>query len=161
MWHYKSFLLLLQVGYSTFEYFRLVEATEVTALWNMTPKGILSFRMLKTLDVCNVSSVRYLFTPTMALELVQLEKLKVTNCDSMEEVITEEGSEEIIFPKLTVLRLKDLPKLTRFCSKNYLKFPELWLLVIGRCSLLEMFISPSEKDKDFNTPALRWFSICF
>ena len=65
----------------------------------------------------------------------------------MEEILllTEDlGEEEIIpkvlFPRLEVLILKDLPVLKRFCVGSNIKFPSLKVMVIEKCPKLESFI---------------------
>ena len=65
----------------------------------------------------------------------------------MEEILllTEDlGEEEIIpkvlFPRLEVLILKDLPVLKRLCVGSNIKFPTLKVMVIEKCPKLESFI---------------------
>ncbi|GKV47929.1 hypothetical protein SLEP1_g54780 [Rubroshorea leprosula] len=77
----------------------------------------------------------------------QLNWLEIRDCHMMEEIILAEESmvEErmckIFFPNLAFLLLQDLPKLTRFCSGNYLVLPCLWKLKISKCLALKTFIS--------------------
>ena len=64
----------------------------------------------------------------------------------MEEVMLMEGLMEEermnpLFPKLEVLWLEDLPKLSRFCYENYFEFRCLRILRVTECPLLETFIS--------------------
>ncbi|GKV27875.1 hypothetical protein SLEP1_g36995 [Rubroshorea leprosula] len=56
-----------------------------------------------------------------------------------EESIDEERMCKIFFPNLAFFQ--DLPKLTRFCSGNYLELPCLWKLKISKCHVLKTFIS--------------------
>ena len=79
--------------------------------------------------------------------MVQLKYLYIEDCKVMEEILllTEDlGEEEIIpkvlFPRLEVLILKDLPVLKRFCVGSNIKFPSLKVLVIEKCPKLESFI---------------------
>ena len=79
--------------------------------------------------------------------MVQLKYLYIGDCKVMEEILllTEDlGEEEIIpkvlFPRLEVLILKDLPVLKRFCVGSNIKFPSLKVLVIEKCPKLESFI---------------------
>ena len=78
--------------------------------------------------------------------MVQLKYLDIEDCKVMEEVLLTEdlGEEEIIpkvlFPRLEVLNLKDLPVLKRFCVGSNIKFPSLKVMVIEKCPKLESFI---------------------
>ena len=79
--------------------------------------------------------------------MVQLKYLYIEDCKVMEEILllTEDlGEEEIIpkvlFPRLEVLILKDLPVLKRFCVGSNIKFPSLKVLEIEKCPKLESFI---------------------
>ena len=113
-------------------------------MWNKKPQEIPAFEMLSYLEVCNINSLKYLLiTPSMASNFKQLLELKIINCIAMEQVITEECLQEILFPRLGVLFLMNLPKLTRFCSGNSLRLPRLGYLTISRCPLMTSFISDS------------------
>ena len=59
----------------------------------------------------------------MARSLVQLTHLEVSNCQTMQEIVSIADSDEMhmkgLFSKLQHLELQDLPILTRFCSRSY------------------------------------------
>ncbi|TXG73903.1 hypothetical protein EZV62_002482 [Acer yangbiense] len=106
------------------------------------------FNNLKSLvvdDKC--SSLKYMFTPSLALGLVQLQELVIKNCDVLEAiiVIVEERTDNTLFPSLTGLELKGLPKLSRFCNfpGNSIELPSLARLWIDNCPSMETFISGS------------------
>ncbi|CAI9764623.1 unnamed protein product [Fraxinus pennsylvanica] len=112
----------------------------------MVPKKIRVFQNLKNLDVCACENLRYLFSSSMANSLVALDFLKVSNCESIEEIIgkEEEGTSEIkivegmktiiVFPNMRRLQLEDLSSIQMFCSQNYeLVFPSLEDLTIEQC----------------------------
>ncbi|XP_065853543.1 uncharacterized protein [Euphorbia lathyris] len=83
----------------------------------------------------------------MVKNLAQLEKLEISNCSSMREVIvTEELEEEILFPKLDLLKLKHLSKLERFCSGNLIRCPLLNVLRVESCPYLQTFVSSSMRN---------------
>ncbi|TXG71321.1 hypothetical protein EZV62_006256 [Acer yangbiense] len=100
-----------------------------------------------TVQECN--SLKFLFSYSMVKSLVQLRKLRIRNCKSIERIINiEESAKEeriinMIFPKLNLLVLNDLPKLTRFGSGNSIEFPSLEALGILDCPRLKMFFSGS------------------
>ncbi|TQD96461.1 hypothetical protein C1H46_017956 [Malus baccata] len=81
----------------------------------------------------------------MARNLVHLQKLEITRCESMEEIVsTKEYGEEktdVMFCKLQHLELGDLPELSRFCSASCnVQFPSLESLEIQICQKLKGFV---------------------
>ncbi|TXG71342.1 hypothetical protein EZV62_006277 [Acer yangbiense] len=103
--------------------------------------------LVKLIVECN--SLKFLFSYSMVKSLVQLQELRIQNCKSMERIINiEESAEEeriinMIFPKLNLLVLWGLPKLTGFGSGNSIEFPSLDALRILDCPRLKMFFSDS------------------
>ncbi|TXG48455.1 hypothetical protein EZV62_027749 [Acer yangbiense] len=98
-------------------------------------------------------NLKYLFSYSVIQSLVELQKLEIHNCKSIEEIInTEElrGEETIsmmVFPKLINLQLKGLPKLTRFgYSGNSVEIPSLTQLFIKDCPNLKTFFSTSTSE---------------
>ena len=131
---------------------KIVEHAESIGILRKKPTEVFFIRKLTVLEVCNITGLRYVLTPSMAVDLVQLYELKVVNCDTIEQIIAdEEGSQEIISLKLVVLWLEDLTKLTKFKSGNSLEFSSLTQLRISNCPLLETFISSSSIDGDLTT----------
>ncbi|XP_049401875.1 probable disease resistance protein At4g27220 isoform X2 [Solanum stenotomum] len=105
------------------------------------------FSKLQILDVENCVKLRNLMSPSMSRCLLNLRTLYIENCESMEEVITEEehqGEEmtnEPLFPLLQRLYLQRLPKLGHFfLTKHALKFPFLILLDIDDCPKMKTFV---------------------
>ncbi|XP_044467301.1 uncharacterized protein LOC123197194 isoform X2 [Mangifera indica] len=93
-----------------------------------------------TVEECN--GLKYLFSFSMVKSLNQLQKLVVSNCNSMEVIIDSKGvgEEKIIhmsFPKLLHMKLELLPELASFATGNLIEFPSLKELHIERCSNLE------------------------
>ncbi|KAG8650650.1 hypothetical protein MANES_07G062348v8 [Manihot esculenta] len=87
-------------------------------LWNKDPIGILEFKNLKWLHVVNCSSLKYIFTWSMALCLLQLEKIELNNCKMIEGIIENEEAADkmILLASLKSVVLKCLPRFSRFCS---------------------------------------------
>ncbi|XP_040375113.1 disease resistance protein At4g27190 isoform X2 [Rosa chinensis] len=88
-------------------------------------KGV--FPNLKRLVVSDLDGSRFLLSSSMARSLVQLTHLQISGCQTMEEIVSTNESNEKhmkdMFSKLQHLELKDLPILTRFCSRSYIGFP--------------------------------------
>ncbi|KAG5572645.1 hypothetical protein H5410_062411, partial [Solanum commersonii] len=105
------------------------------------------FSKLETLEVSNCRNLRNLMSPTVARGALNLRRIRIYNCVSMEEVITEEEQqgEEIktLFPLLEKLKLKELPKLRHFfLTKRVTEFlfPFLREVRIGDCPEMKTFI---------------------
>jgi len=107
-----------------------------------------SFGNLRIVKVEHCEKLKFVFSSSIARGLSQLEKLEVSECRIMEEIlVTEElGAVEetiltVLFPQLKFLILKELPILKRFCKASNIKFLSLKLLVIDHCPKLKTFIS--------------------
>ncbi|CAB4263463.1 unnamed protein product [Prunus armeniaca] len=104
------------------------------------------FGNLTFLSVSHCGSLRYLFLSTVANLLISLKDLKVRNCEKIEQVIakadTKCADQEITFPRLNSMTLKDLPNLIFFSTEAYtLKLPSLMELKVKRCPYLRTFAS--------------------
>ncbi|GKV01651.1 hypothetical protein SLEP1_g14189 [Rubroshorea leprosula] len=89
--------------------------------------------------------LEHLFSSSMAKCLVQLTYLEIKKCKRMREIIAPENAEEmedlISFPKLNILCINDLHRLSRFCSGNYsIGFTTLKELYIKNCPELMGFM---------------------
>uniref|UniRef100_A0A2N9EXM2 Disease resistance protein At4g27190-like leucine-rich repeats domain-containing protein n=1 Tax=Fagus sylvatica TaxID=28930 RepID=A0A2N9EXM2_FAGSY len=71
------------------------------------------------------------------------EKMSVSECESITEVVAGEGSERnevITFSQLTYLKLDCLPNLTSFCSRSYsFEFPSLEEVIVSKCPEMKIF----------------------
>ncbi|KAJ6928864.1 disease resistance protein [Populus alba x Populus x berolinensis] len=110
-------------------------------------------KKLASIAVESCSNLNYLLTSSMVESLAQLKSLEIQNCESMEEIVVPVGIGEgkimskMLFPKLLILSLIRLPKLTRFCTSNLLECHSLNVLTVGNCPELKEFISiPSSAD---------------
>ncbi|MBA0788377.1 hypothetical protein Gotri_026430 [Gossypium trilobum] len=84
-----------------------------------------TFSSLKEITLCRSPKIKKLFAADWVLH--NLEKIEVSGCLELEEIITEPDGEgmgtnndsiEFKFPKLTSLILANLPKLKGICSEN-------------------------------------------
>jgi len=95
-------------------------------------------------------------SPTVARGALNLRRIQIDNCVSMEEVITEEEQqgEEImtLFPLLEKLELEELPKLRHFfLTKRVTEFPFLRKVRIGDCPEMKTFV---QQGISVSTPSL-------
>ncbi|KAM3288786.1 hypothetical protein P3S67_022216 [Capsicum chacoense] len=106
------------------------------------------FGKLKELDVRRCGELRNLMSTSVARGLLNLQTLSIRECQSMEEVTTEEerkGEEimtnEPLFPMLDKLILDKLPKLRHFfLTKRTLEFPFLRTVKIHDCHGMKTFV---------------------
>ncbi|KAF3660618.1 putative disease resistance protein-like [Capsicum annuum] len=117
------------------------------------------FSKLVTLEVLWCGKLRNLMSPSVARSLVNLQRLRIIGCQSMEEVITEEeqqGDEimcnEPLFPRLEKLKLENLRKLGHFIlTKQALEFPFLREVEIHKCPEMKTFVQQGS----VSTPSLK------
>uniref|UniRef100_A0A2C9VJ07 AAA+ ATPase domain-containing protein n=1 Tax=Manihot esculenta TaxID=3983 RepID=A0A2C9VJ07_MANES len=130
-------------------------------LWIKDPIGIFEFKNLKWLHVGNCSSLRYIFTWSMALCLLQLEKIEIYNCKMIEVIIEmEEAADKmILLPSLKSVVLKYLPRFVKLCSGwSNVECPLLEEMSIHECpSLKNIFATqtPVNTIDEFHTSFLR------
>ncbi|PHT71503.1 hypothetical protein T459_26607 [Capsicum annuum] len=117
------------------------------------------FSKLVALDVLRCGKLRNLMSPSVARGLVNLQRLRIIGCQSMEEVITEEeqqGDEimcnDPLFPRLEKLKLENLPKLGHIIlTKQALEFPFLGEVEIHKCPEMKTFVQQGS----VSTPSLK------
>ena len=106
-------------------------------LWNKDPKGILELKNLKSVEVDNCSSLKYLFTETETTWLVQLREVELKNCHMMEGIIKKDEVEasHTILPSLKSIELECLPNFSSFYLEggNLLECPALKKISIYDC----------------------------
>lgn len=103
------------------------------------------FQNLMQLHIGECGSLKYLFSSYAAVNLTQLNKLKISCCERMEAIISiDHTMDELIFPGLDYLELSYLPKFTRFCNGiNCIKFPFLSELRMEDCPEFMCFVHTS------------------
>ncbi|XP_021281817.1 uncharacterized protein LOC110414745 isoform X2 [Herrania umbratica] len=131
---------------------------ELMEIWNKSPQEILNFKNLGHLDVCNCSSLKYIFAPSMALSLKRLWDLQAKECPSMEAVIMEQGVEEeertdkFTFSRLFSIKIESCSNLTSFyLGSRALKFPWLKRVRIADCPKMNTIASSYSRDKEKET----------
>ncbi|KAM3339370.1 hypothetical protein P3S68_029239 [Capsicum galapagoense] len=153
----KVCLVPLAVSCPNLEVLELFNANSITALCSHQ-LPIAYFSKLKELTVHNCGKLRNLMSPSVARGLLNLQRLSIKECQSMEEVIAEEeqGEEimtnERLFPLLDDLILDKLPKLGHFfLTKHTLEFPFLRAVQILDCPEMKTFVQQGY----VNTPSLK------
>ncbi|KAF2307105.1 hypothetical protein GH714_024856 [Hevea brasiliensis] len=137
-----------KIGFPNLEDIKL-SGINVKMIWpNQHIESHLYIEKLTTLIVDGCGNLNYLFTSSIVGSLAQLKTLEICECKSMEEVIIAEGEgleEEIVtkmlLHQLESLKLKDLPKLTRFCTSTLVECPALKELCIQNCPQMTTFVS--------------------
>ncbi|TMX02901.1 hypothetical protein EJD97_019341 [Solanum chilense] len=146
-----------KVSCPNLEKLQLIRANNISSLCShQLPTAY--FSKLVKLKVDSCAKLRNLMSPSVARGLLNLRKLKIENCESIKEVITEEelqGEEimtsEPLFPLLEHLNLDNLPKLEHFFrTKHALKFPSLRELWIHHCPEIKTFVQQGS----VSTPSL-------
>lgn len=86
-------------------------------VWNKDPRGTFSFPNLQQISVWECESLKSLFPTSVARCLKQLDDLRIVECGIEEIIEQEDGAKEdarFVFPKLTLLILRQLSKLKWF-----------------------------------------------
>ena len=141
----------VQIGFRDIQYLQLSHFPRLKEIWHGQALPVSFFNNLVVLVVDDCTNMSSAIPANLLRCLNNLEWLEVRNCDSIEEVFHFEelnaDKEHIgpMFPKLSNLRLIDLPKLKRFCNftGNIIELPELRYLTIENCPDMETFISNS------------------
>ncbi|KAK0600860.1 hypothetical protein LWI29_019014 [Acer saccharum] len=90
------------------------------------PTHLLSLPNLKKLEVYSCNRMRHMFSPSLARNLLQLEELTIWHCEKLEYIVSikaEEnvgggGGNDVMLPKLRILRLSRVENFIDFCSEN-------------------------------------------
>ncbi|RDX65621.1 Disease resistance protein RPS5, partial [Mucuna pruriens] len=126
------------------ENLQILQVEDCHSLINLVPCTV-SFSNLTHLKVSRCNRLLYLFTSSTAKSLARLERVEIDRCDSLQEIVFTEGiepreGEQIIFEKLQVLYLKELPQVWCFYPGNCtLRFPSLKKVYMINCSRMKTF----------------------
>ncbi|GMP41238.1 hypothetical protein CsSME_00011405 [Camellia sinensis var. sinensis] len=119
---------------------------------------------LRDMKVVGCGKLKYVFQPSIAQTLHQLEELWVRDCEEMEEIVAakqNEGHEEeervdykMVFKSLKELRLVRLPNLSGFCTGGDdfpFEWPSLERLAVINCPKMKTFAATTSG----STPKLK------
>ncbi|KAH7536746.1 hypothetical protein FEM48_Zijuj03G0019300 [Ziziphus jujuba var. spinosa] len=126
-------------GQASFQNFITLRVLKCYMLKNLVPSSI-SLQNLKELTVSQCHGMVNLISSQTAKSMNQLQKMRISDCQRLMEVITSdhctEDSGEIDFAKLEILELGMLPSLTSFYSGNYkMGFPNLKSIVVSKSAV--------------------------
>lgn len=132
----------LQVFFPNLKDLKL-SSIDVEMMWHAQHLKMSSYtENLTSLIVDGCRSLKCLLSSS---SIVHLKRLEVCNCKMMEQVILREGLDEeiMLLHQLESLKLKDLPKLTRFCTTNLVECSALKEICIQNCPQMRTFVSNS------------------
>ncbi|KAJ8760387.1 hypothetical protein K2173_015054 [Erythroxylum novogranatense] len=113
-------------------------------LKSLVPSSV-SFEHLTILEVSYCDRLTHLITPTTAKSMGQLVRMKISECQTLREIVTAkkgEAEDEIVFRQLAYLELNCLPRLSCFCSGNQtFSFPSLENASVKDCPEMNRFSS--------------------
>ena len=135
----------LQVAFPSLEKLTLYRLPKMKQVLNKDPQGIFSFPNLQVVSAWECESLQSLFPASVARCLMQLEDLRIVDC-GVEEIVSREEIAEaaarFVFPKVTLLVLRKLPKLKWFCRGVHTsEWPLLKDLEVSECDQIEIFAS--------------------
>ncbi|KAE8675352.1 Cc-nbs-lrr resistance-like protein [Hibiscus syriacus] len=140
-----------KVGYQGIRYLILSEFSKSMEIWK---EKSVDFKNLQDLEVEECNSLKYIFSVSMALELLQLEHITVKKCPMMEYIIQKEAEETAMdtacLPKLKNITLESCSDLKSFCMGNItLECPSLLTIKVDDCP--KMYAMACTRDGE-NTP---------
>ncbi|CAL5419953.1 unnamed protein product [Camellia sinensis] len=157
---------LPEEAFSALTELELRDLPALTHLWK-GPTQLVRLRNLTSLTLSNCDELESMFSLSIARDLMQLQKLSVTECRKMEVLIsseeegdqneiastTTETTDKIVFPKLNDLYLRDLPSFTAICKAiNGIELPQLNRLDLWWIPKLNSFCNTSDSNYDTIQP---------
>ncbi|KAL5562865.1 hypothetical protein UlMin_032612 [Ulmus minor] len=127
---------------SSLESLKFLYILECDILMSPLLSSTTSFQNLMALVVSKCSAMINLLASSTAKTLVHLRWMSITECKQMTEIIVGEIVDgEIVFGKLEILELGDLPSLRSFHSagNSVMRFPNLVMLVVSQCPKMRRF----------------------
>ncbi|XP_022719745.1 uncharacterized protein LOC111277596 [Durio zibethinus] len=152
-----------QVG-EVFSNLSTLQLWKCDKLKNLVPSYVY-FKHLTTLEVSNCQGLKNLVALPTAKSMVALTKLRIIDCQMIEETIaygSDDVKDGIVFSQLKSLELCSLPILSSFCSGDYaFEFPSLEEVIVRNCPKMEIFCggelaTPSLRRVQFAEDKERW-----
>lgn len=116
---------------------RLYSLPKLMHIWK-NHGGILGFQNLKKLDVGSCNNLKNVIPPSILRSLLQLEEISIYECETMEEIVANEETNEpmIILPKLSSLVLNHLSSLRCFYAGSCsIELTSCDRIIIRECSM--------------------------
>ncbi|KAL4269793.1 hypothetical protein GQ457_HM001380 [Hibiscus cannabinus] len=162
--------------FSDLVFLELDSLPDLKSIWELEPscRTTATLQNLKEVTLGNCHQLRVIFPPCLAQSMLHLQKLYISNCNALEQVIGFAQEEEIIethyplcCPRLTTVEIKVCQKLKYVFSINTLSRgpPPLESVKIWNCPQLIQVFRPTE-ERDIignhillNLPYLRKLSV--
>ncbi|CAL5422399.1 unnamed protein product [Camellia sinensis] len=157
---------LSEEAFSALTELELGDLPALTHLWK-GPTQLVRLRNLTSVELTRCHKLESMFSLSIARDLMQLQKLDVTECRKMEVLIsseeegdqnevastTTETTDKIVFPKLKELFLASLPSFTDICKAiNGIELPQLNVLDLLGIPKLNSFCNTSDSNYDTIQP---------
>ena len=134
------------------------DLSKLTYVWKNVPLGIQGFQKLTSIEVSKCHHLRYLFPTSIAKLLVELQSIEIEECDAIENIVQRDGEEEatdiILFPRVSSLKLQELPNIMSLCIKTYsFEWSSIKEIYLYRCPKLKTIgseIQSPRKSKKIN-----------
>nr|GEX08149.1 hypothetical protein [Tanacetum cinerariifolium] len=140
--------------FSKLEHLFLFGLSKLDDLWNC-PDQYISLMNLVTLDISYCNKLARLFSVNVARGLVNLQTLKIEECDNLKEVIwdVDEGDiDMVVFRRLVKIELRYLINLKSFyAGKVKISYPSLEKVEISWCKIMEKW----DNNGTYDTPNLK------
>ncbi|GMY19465.1 disease resistance protein RPS2-like isoform X2 [Fagus crenata] len=122
----------------------LGKLSKLMYVWKNFSQGILGFQNLTSIVIELCAKLRYLFPPSIAKLLVELQSVNLVATNMMENIVQRDGEEEaedtIVFPKVSSFTLISLPNLMSFCIEAYsFEWPSMKQIRVSYCHKLKTF----------------------
>ncbi|KAK1270519.1 Disease resistance protein [Acorus gramineus] len=122
-----------EMMFTNLQYLSVQYLLKLVSIWHQPIPGG-SFSGLRTLIVGGCSNLEIVIPKEMALNLSNLEELRVFSCRKVKIIIKGSGSEPML-PKLKYLVLFSMPELKRICEEAS-KWPSLQVVYASSCPKL-------------------------
>ena len=97
--------------------------SKLTYVWKNAPLRIQGFQNQTSIKVGQCRCLRFLFPTSIAKLLVQLQSVEIYVCDAIKNIVQRDGEEKatdiILFPRVSSLKLQNLPNMMSSCIKAY------------------------------------------
>ncbi|KAF7845532.1 Disease resistance protein RPS2 [Senna tora] len=135
--------------------------------WNKEPQ-VSAFKNLESLQIIDCDSLERLFSLSTAKHLGNLKLLKLYGCKNMKEVlynVDDSGSsqnEDIFFPEVECLILKDLPSLESFCAHSCnFEWPKLQAVRVSEVPKMMKFSEGNQITPKLNAVYVTFIKKCW